>query len=141
MRAPALVLALVLALSWASTAVAEPRAVAPGAAQDRDKLAARYRGARLQRDLGWGLAGLGMALGGTGALTTVYGAYMDGYDVAGLVAGVAITAVGAALAIPGIVLALRGQDGMTDVRWRMKAFGVAVAPLQGGAIAALRFVF
>ncbi len=103
---------------------------------DLVRLELRYRSARIQRDLGWGLAAAGIALAAAGTATAVFGAYRDNYDVAGLLTGVALAAAGVALTIPGIVLALRGQDVMAEVGSRMRLFVPVVTPTRSGPSAA-----
>jgi hypothetical protein len=123
--------ALVIALVLASTGAGATPLIPIAPPVDVARLQLRYRSARIQRDLGWGLAALGLALAAAGSTTAVYGAYQDGYNVAGLITGVSLAAAGAAFIIPGIVLALRGQDAMTDVGWRMRAVPL-LAPLRSG---------
>lgn len=129
-------LASALALA---TAVA---AGAPAARVDRAKLEARYRAARIERNVGWGLAAAGIALVAAGGIAVGYAARDNvmtfEQHVGEAIAGGAAMAVGLALAVPGAVLSLRGQDAMTDVTWRLRA---VVAPSRDGAMAALRVDF
>jgi hypothetical protein len=128
-------LRVALALSMAA-------AVQPGG--DVAKWQARYRAARIERNIGWGLSAAGIALLAAGAVAVGY-ASQDNvmtYEqhVAEAIGGAAAMVVGLGLGIPGAVLGLRGQDAMTDVAWRLRAVG-ALAPAPGGAMATVRVIF
>jgi hypothetical protein len=142
----ALALALAVSLATGATARAEPPAA--GARRvDVPKLEAQRKAARVKRNLGWGLAAAGVALTCAGA-ALIGVATTDGnlsFDDAVLeaVAGGATALVGLLLAIPGAVLALRNQDAITDVEWRLRAAGATafIAPARSGATVGARFTF
>jgi hypothetical protein len=123
--------ALALAAAVAGAAPTVKRA-------DSEKLEARYRAARVERNIGWGLAAAGTALVAAGAIAVGYAARDNvmTYEqhVGEAIGGAAAMSIGLALAIPGAVLSFRGQDAMAEVTWRWK---LAIAPTRDGAMAAI----
>ena len=146
-----MICAVAIALLASEVAVAQapaPRApLVATARQGIDRLERRYQFATVRRDIGWGMAGVGMALIVAGALTVGYGfnspgsTSASGYDQAAydIVAGSATVAVGVGLAIPGIALAIQGQSEMTEVMWLMRGtpatMTAIVLPTRGGFVA------
>ena len=139
-RAAALVALVALAAPHAARADTGAPAKTSAPANADPRRAARLRSARIQRDLGWGLAGTGVAAIACGIATVVFGFHDErGYTqgVVDVTAGAATTAVGLALAIPGVVLALRGQDRIADALW----LRTVVTPAAGGVVGGLRISF
>ena len=109
-------------------------------------LTRRYERARLRRDLGWGLSGVGIAAIVAGAAVLAYGFTIDCnpslpacYDDVikpHYYGGIAAMGIGVLHAIPGIVLALQGQGEMTDVEWRRGRYPrtAYVLPTPGGFV-------
>ncbi len=110
--------------------------------QEQAQLTLQVRSARFQRNLGWGLAAVGFGLLAAGAVATGFGIddATQSYDqhVVEVLAGVGTMAVGLAFAIPGMVLALRGQNAMTDATWRLRAIA---APVPSGGMVGARLLF
>lgn len=132
---------LVLVLSG----MARPaRADAPSQAEQTAKLQQGLRVAVLERDLGWGLAGLGLAATAAGAVllgTSGRASYDQG--ATNQTNGLITLGAGLATLIPGVVLALVGQTRMTDLDWRLKALAATpfIAPTRGGLALGAGFRF
>lgn len=120
------------------------RADAPSQAELAAKLKQSLRVAVIERDLGWGLAGVGLAATAAGAVllgTSGQASYDQGATRSTY--GLIVLAAGAAHLIPGVVLAVVGQTRMTDLDWRLKAIASApfVAPTRGGLTLGASFRF
>ena len=133
------VLLLATSAAAGTPAPGTPSAIARSEVPD-EKLAQRLRAARIQRNIGWGLAGVGIAALVAGAGTIAFGFHDErGFSqgVIDVIAGGATVAAGLALALPGVVLAMRGQEGITEVLW-LRAF---VAPGASGVSSGVLLVF
>lgn len=115
-----------------------------------DRLIKRYQAARLRRNIGWGLSGIGLAsltagavLLGTALTEDCNPSCYDTVILPRFLVGASLLALGLATSIPGLVLALQGQGEMTEVRWRLGgAAGAAwILPQRDGLLvgAVLRF--
>lgn len=130
MRIWLLTLALFSSLTAATPARAQdkPDDTMSPARVDPRALDRAYRRAQARRNVGIGLAGPGVALTILGSVLIVYGAndphlFGGGAEVAsGSVSG----GVGLAIAIPGVVLWILGQDDMDVATWRKNQLAPAL---------------
>ena len=95
----------------------------------------------LERDIGWALAGVGFGLATSGCIALGLGLggsarFNEGATLE--TTGIAALATSVSLLIPGIVLAVHGQDRLAEIDWRLRGFSgaVFVAPLRGGGLVA-----
>ena len=125
---PAALVAVLTALSLLAFA-------APASAQERSRpsrpdevvdLLRAQRRASIERRVGWGLSGAGLAIAAAGAVVLGYGLDRGTWNdvTAVIVSGSVLSSVGGAMLIPGVVLALHGQEKLTDAEWRLKQLGV-----------------
>lgn len=125
------VVALLLLLTVTGDALAVPaKPIQP----DPHVLRVRRRVARTERAVGLGLAALGIAgvasggalLGMAGQQPYDQGAAYERYGWLSVVSG-------AVLIVPGVVLAVVGQNALTDADWRLRLLaGTFVTPTPGG---------
>jgi hypothetical protein len=116
------VAALLILLSLPVRAQERPDDVRAPIKVDTDRLVRQYIKAEARRNVGIALAGVGVALAILGGVVIGYGA-LDQYQLAAgyeLAGGIISSAVGVALAIPGVVLWVTGQDDMDVATWRRK---------------------
>ena len=123
-------------------------------AQDRSKparpdeiqdLLRKQRRASIERRVGWGLTGAGLAGIATGGIVLGFGldrgSWSDVYPV--VVTGSVSLALGGLMFVPGIVLALHGQERLTEAEWRLRQLGVlpTLAAGPGGLVIGARGTF
>jgi hypothetical protein len=140
-RALALCLVAALLLGGAPARADEPRPV------ELARLLARQRTARIERNVGWALSFVGVAAAVFGAAMLVY---THGFGSAPATdgqlestGGAAALGAGLLLLVPATVLAVHGQQVMSDVGWRLRALHATafIAPLADGAVAGARLRF
>ena len=115
----------------------------PARAEERPKptpaelLRASRVGAVAERNTGWALAGAGLALAFSGSVALGVGLgggsrFNEGAALE--TSGIAVLSSSLLLLIPGVVLAVHGQDRLSDIDWRLRAIAGAgfAAPLRGG---------
>ena len=142
-----LVVALLAATPAARGAPPPPASAAPpprlsSPLPPTERLFEAYRKARLQRNLGWAFETAGTVGLVAGAACVIF-AFTDDretYQSHLFVAttGLITAVVGALLLIPGVVLAIRGQEQMAAARFRLTPF-LGPSAKGGGAGLLLRF--
>jgi hypothetical protein len=103
-----------------------------------DALRARRRIALLERNLGWGLSGVGfvgLACGGVLFVTSYASDVRFDEGATSRTSGLIAIGAGIGFLIPGVILAVVGQRRLTEIDWRLREVIVAptVAAIPGGA--------
>jgi hypothetical protein len=147
------VLALSAAVTLASSparADNDPDALAPHRL-DPNTLERNYRRALARRNIGIAISIPGVALNILGTVLFAYG-LTDGKNpnLLGqgleIVTGAIITVIGLAIAVPGVILWITGQDSMDVLSWRRRqltsiSLRPVVTPLRDGASLGLALTF